>query len=152
MKIASEELHDLFRNALRKDKCFAALPAGRQEELLQKAVQEGTERADKLRAELETPDFEGIRRWLLDDGIRVVKLDTKYQLPYIAEYEEKKKQITLYVRRIAQMQQTLEKLHPEYFEKCPLEEMCLAHECFHHLEKKGNHTTGRLIWSEERLL
>ena len=77
-------------------------------------------------------------------GIYVKTLDTKYDLPYIAEYTHRNRTIVLYDRRIRQMQQILAGVHPEYFRQYSLHHMCLAHELFHHLESVKNGSTGRI--------
>ena len=152
MKSRSDELRALFLEDLKKDKTFAALDPVEQERLCREAEESGVRYACSVREQVPEPDFLELRKWLLGEGITVMKLDTKYQLPYIAEYEETKKRITLYTRRINDMQRALSIVHPEYFGTHPLETLCLAHETFHHLEKKDHRTTGRLIWTDTKLL
>lgn len=144
-------MRQTFLKGLRRDKTFAALDEKEQIDLCEKVMEEGTRYAWWLKKELLEVSQVVLKKWLWKDRIRVEKLDVKYQLPYIAEYEETKKQITLYTNRITDMQKALSTIHPEYFEKYSLEDMCLAHECFHHLERKDHKTTGRLIYVEKRM-
>ncbi len=152
MESRSEELRARFLDGLRKDKLFASLGQEEQIRLCREAEEAGIRYAEEAGRKISSRDFAGLSDWLAGEGVSVERLDTKYQLPYIAEYEELKKKITLYTRRIEHMQRTLMTVHPEYFESHSLEEMCLAHEAFHFLEKRDHRTTGRLIRTDRKLL
>lgn len=145
MNVGSDQLNEVYRQKLCKDKVFSTLPLQEQNELIGAAVAAGRQMAHEVSPQLASIDFIGISAWLSILGIHVEKLDTKYQLPYIAEYEELKKKITLYSSRIRQIEDTLRKESPDYFETHSLDEMCLLHECFHHLESRKFKTTGRII-------
>lgn len=134
----------LYLQQMGKDKRVAALPQTQQEDLVQTALTYGETQGMKLRqtmAEQGCTFPEVVRQ----SGVTIQAIDTKYDLPYIAEYTAKTKTITLYKRRIAEMQAVLAEIHPQYFETHTLEELSLAHEFFHHLERLHHGATGKLI-------
>ena len=74
-----------------------------------------------------------------------------FGMAYLAEYEAGRKKIVLYTDRIAEVERTLKTRHPEYFKRCSLTDMCLAHEFFHHLERCQFGSTGRIIRYRSKL-
>lgn len=147
-----ERLHQCYLSNLKKDPHFRRLPAPQQEDLVSQCLAWGERMAEMVKQALGPADEATLCAWARQQGVQVHYLETKYDLPYIAEYTPLKKTIDLYTRRIRQMQSTLEKNHPEYFESHTLAQMCLAHELFHHLECTENRTTGKLISAPAKAL
>ncbi len=134
-----------FLDGLRKNKYFAGLSHEEQHQLLEKCIQYGEIKAKMLGDAIGQVDEASLRKWCAEQKIKVESVSTKYDLPYISEYIGRKRLINLYPRRINEMQESLSKVCPEYFETCSLIEMCLAHEMFHHIEHEEYGVTGRII-------
>lgn len=127
-----------------KNRKFNRLSLQEQRKIIDCCIACGREAAQAVRGDKGAPDREALWNLVRSYGLQINVLDTKYDLPYIAEYTHRKRTITLYARRIRQMQDILAERHPSYFEKYDLVQMCLAHELFHHLESMKNGTTGRI--------
>lgn len=120
------------------------LPLSEQERIIDSCITCGENAARDILREKGSVDGDSLQPLAESYGIYVKTLDTKYDLPYIAEYTHRNRTIVLYDRRIRQMQQILAGVHPEYFRQYSLHHMCLAHELFHHLESVKNGSTGRI--------
>lgn len=149
---AEENLYHQYHNHLSKDCHFQKLLLPQQEQIIKKCVEEGSRCAKELYDGASAPSKEELQEILNQQGIHVVYKDTKYDLPYIAEYIHRKNQIDLYTRRIKQMQEILSVNHPEYFLQYDLFDMCLSHELFHHLETVKNGVTGKIAGIPVKLL
>lgn len=129
---------------LRSDRHVRRLPLPEQKRIIDRCVACGENAARDILRERGCVDGDSLQPLVESYGIYVNILDTKYDLPYIAEYTHRNRTIVLYDRRIRQMQQILAQVHPEYFREYSLRHMCLAHELFHHLESVKNGSTGKI--------
>lgn len=145
-----KQLYPCYIEKLKKDPHFCPLPSQQQDALVSQCLAWGERMAEHARKALGQVNESSLRSWAQQQGVQIHFLETKYDLPYIAEYTPHKKSIDLYTRRIQEMQDTLERTHPEYFERYSLTEMCLAHELFHHLECMENRSTGKIISTQAK--
>ena len=149
---AEENLYHQYYNHLSKDRHFRKLSLSQQDQIIEKCTEEGRKCAREIYSGVSVPSKEELQKVVSRQGVHVVYKDTKYDLPYIAEYIHRKNQIDLYNRRIKQMQEILSVNHPEYFCRYDLFDMCLAHELFHHLETVKNGVTGKIAGIPVKLL
>jgi len=141
---AEVNLYNQYQKQLDKDRYFRKLPSPQQKQIIQECIEEGRKCAKEIYDGTSGLSKEELQDIVSRQGVHVVYKDTKYDLPYIAEYIHRKNQIDLYNRRIKQMQEILSANHPEYFCWHDLFDMCLAHELFHHLETVKNGVTGKI--------
>lgn len=145
-------LQQRYLKALCRDRYFSALSPEAQLRQLEDCLTYAERQAQDLQAALGTVDGSALRGWAGDNGIRIVEVQTKFDLPYLAEYLPLRRAVELYPRRIAEVQQTLSQAEPERFARHSLLEMCLAHELFHALESRDYGKPGRLLCLQVRLL
>lgn len=149
---AEENLYHQCNHHLSKDSHFRKLSLPQQEQIIERCIEEGRKCAKEIHDGVSAPSKEELQEIVRQQGIRLEYKDTKYDLPYIAEYIHRKNQIDLYNRRIKQMQEILSVNHPEYFCQYDLFDMCLSHELFHHLETVKNGVTGKIAGIPVKLL
>ena len=137
---------------LQRDRVFGRLPAAEQEALLRRCVDFGMQLAAKVRDRLGVPaDERALEQMLRAEGIVVDRIREDWNLPYLGEYLAAKRQITLYMPRIHAVAAMLETAHPHRLDGHPLSMLCLAHEFFHHEERKERGAVGRVLQLENRL-
>ena len=88
---ANESIRTICLERLRKDWRFAHLPKEQQKALIEQSIQFGEEKARQIKAALLRVNGETLHCLCAQRGVQVVNLETKYDLPYIAEYGDDEK-------------------------------------------------------------
>ncbi|NMA66180.1 MAG: hypothetical protein GX957_08080 [Clostridiaceae bacterium] len=152
-KLYNEAEKEFFLKKLRQDKEFSLLEESLQNSLLDKGIDFGARKANEL-AELYDCNIQlkSLKCLIEAYNISIEYVNTEYDFPFLAEYTPFRKKILLYPATIKSAEKNLTEIQPRYFEHYSLEDMCLAHELFHHIEHTVFGSTGKIAFVNKKLI